>query len=465
MDQQDLLRITPPNSADAERSVLGAAMQDVGAATLAVEALQADDFYLSEHKEIFSAVDALFQSGSSIDVMTVSNELNRRGTLDGIGGASYLVSACLFVPTTANTASYIKIVQEKSTLRKLITACRNIEEACYTQMYDLETTLNNAERLIFDIVMRRGGTDTLTPISAVLMATFDKLEKLSRLKGRLSGVPTGLYDLDRKLTCLHGGELIIAGARPGMGKTSLALGMLLFAAERVNSRVALFTMEMPKEQIGMRILSNASNINMQRLRNGMLSDDEWMKVGDCLNRLSTRRIFIDDTPGLTPSKLRSRVRRLMMEQNGLDLIVVDYLGLMSSDRRQDNRQQEVSDISRGLKAIALELKVPVLACAQLARANTQRRDKRPQLSDLRDSGSIEQDADVVLFIHRENYYQNDSPESEQQPAADDGAAEIIVSKQRNGPVGTVEVEWQDEFARFVNPPGIRVPAYMNENGE
>ena len=464
MEQQDLTRITPPNSVDAERSVLGAALQDVGAATLAVETLHADDFYLSEHQEIFSAIQALYMNGASIDVMTASNELTRRGTLDGIGGSAYLLSACRYVPTTANTGSYIRIVQEKSTLRKLIAACRGIEESCYSQMDDLETLLNNAERLIFDIVMRRGGTDTLTPLSAVLMDTFDKLEKLSRLKGKLSGVPTGLYDLDRKLTCMHGGELIIAGARPGMGKTALALGITLFAAERVNSRIALFTMEMPKDQIGMRILSNASNINMQRLRNGMLSDDEWMKVGDCLNRLSTCRIFIDDTAGLTPSRMRSRVRRLMMEQNGLDLIVVDYLGLMSSDRRQDNRQQEVSDISRSLKAIALELKVPLLACAQLARANTQRRNKRPQLSDLRDSGSIEQDADVVLFIHRDRYYQSDEPEDEQ-PIADDGAAEIIVSKQRNGPVGTVDVEWQEEFARFINPPGIRVPTYINENGD
>jgi len=278
VDQQDYLRIIPPNSADAERSVLGASLQDVGAATLAVETLQANDFYQSEHREIFSAVNALYLTGSSIDVMTVSEELSRRGTLDGVGGSAYLLSACRYVPTTANTASYIRIVQEKSTLRKLITACHNIEESCLTQMDDLETLLNNAERLIFDIVMRRAGSDTLTPLSAVLMETFDRLEKLSRLKGRLSGVPTGLYELDRKLTCLHGGELIIAGARPGMGKTALALGITLFAAERVNSRIALFTMEMPKEQIGMRILSNASNINMQRLRNGMLSDDEWMKV-------------------------------------------------------------------------------------------------------------------------------------------------------------------------------------------
>jgi len=463
MEQQDLMRITPPNSTDAERSVLGAALQDIGAATLAVETLQADDFYLSEHQEIFSAVKALFSTGSSIDVMTVSNELARRGTLDGIGGSAYLLSACRYVPTTANAASYVRIVQEKSTLRKLISACRRIEESCFTQMDDMETLLANAERLIFDIVMRRGGGDTLTPISAVLMETFDKLEKLSRLNGKLSGVPTGLYDLDRKLTCLHGGELIIAGARPGMGKTALALGIALFAAEHVNSRIAIFTMEMPKEQIGMRLLSNAANINMQRLRNGMLSDDEWMKVGDSLNRLSTRRIFIDDTPGLTPSKMRSRVRRLMMEQNGLDLIVIDYLGLMASDNRSENRQQEVSEVSRDLKSIALELKIPVLACAQLARANTMRKNKRPQLSDLRDSGSIEQDADVVLFIHRENYYQNDD-EQEEQPV-DDGTAEIIVSKQRNGPVGTVDVEWQDEFARYINPPGVRVPAYINENGD
>lgn len=458
MDNQDLMRVAPPNSVDAERSVLGAVLQDAGVASLVFETLQPDDFYAAEHREIFDAMRTLHIAGSPIDLMTVGNELSRRGTLDGVGGTAYLMEAYRYVPTTANTRSYLQIVQEKSTLRRLISACRRIEEQSYSQMDPLETILHSAERAIFDIIMKRGSAEALQPINSVLMQTFDKIEEMSRLKGKLAGVPTGLYDLDRMLTGLHGGELVIAGARPAMGKTALALGVASFAATKTKKCVAVFSMEMPREQIGMRILCNAASINMQRVRNGMLSEDEWMKLGDSLNRLSACRIYIDDTPGLTPSQVRSRSRRLMMEQ-GLDLIVVDYLGLMSADKRVENRQLEVSEISRGLKAIALELKVPVLACAQLARANTSRTDKRPLLSDLRDSGSIEQDADVVVFIHREGYYK--SAGQDENPS-DDTAGEIIVAKQRNGPVGTVNVEWQPEFARYVNLPGTRVPVYADQ---
>ncbi len=458
MDHQELMRIAPPSSVDAERSVLGAILQDSGVASIVFETLMPDDFYTAEHREIFDAMRTLHLSGSPIDVMTASNELSRRGTLEGTGGTAYLLTAYRYVPTTANTRSYIQIVQEKSTLRKLIAACRRIEEQCMSQLDPLETVLRGAERAIFEIVMKRSGLDALQPLNTVLVQTFDKIEEMSRLKGKLAGVPTGLYDLDRQLTGFHGGELIIAGARPGMGKTALALGITQFASSKTNKCVAVFSMEMPREQIGMRILCNAASINMQRVRSGMLGDDEWVKLGDSLNKLSRSRIFIDDTPGLTPSQLRSRSRRLMMEQ-GLDLIVVDYLGLMGADKRVENRQLEVSEISRGLKSIALELKIPVLACAQLARANTNRADKRPLLSDLRDSGSIEQDADVVLFIHREGYYQTGNNE---ETHVDDTAGEIIIAKQRNGPVGTVTVEWQAEFARYINPPGTRVPIYADE---
>ena len=292
----------------------------------------------------------------------------------------------------------------------------------------------------------------------VLMSTFDQIEQLSRLKGRLAGVPTGLYDLDRMLTCLHGGELVLVGARPAMGKTSMALGVTQFAACKARRCVAVFSMEMPSEQIGLRLLCSAASINMQRVRSGMLSDDEWVKIGDTINDLSACRVYIDDTPGLTPSQLRSRCRRLMMEQ-GLDLVVIDYLGLMGTDKRVENRQLEVSEISRQLKSIALELKIPVLACAQLSRAPAARTDKRPMLSDLRDSGSIEQDADVVLFLHREGYYA--SAAAEDGPKPDDNAGEIIIAKQRNGPVGVVNVEWQAEFARYTNLPGTRVAMYMD----
>ncbi len=457
MEGQELLRALPPSSIDAERSVLGALLQDSSAATLAFETLAPGDFYSAEHKEIFDAMRTLHIAGSPIDVMTVGNELARRGTLDGIGGTAYLLQAFRFVPTTANTRTYVDIVLEKATLRKLIGACQRISEQCYSQMDPLPVILHGAERAIFDIVMKRAGADSLKPLSSVLSVTFDKIEELSRLKGRLSGVPTGLYDLDRMLTGLHGGELIFIGARPAMGKTSAALGISQFAAVKAKKTVAIFSMEMPSEQIGMRILCSAANINMQRVRTGMLSDEEWIKLGDQLNTLSGCPIFIDDTPGLTPSQLRSRCRRLMMER-GLDLIVIDYLGLMGSDKRTENRQLEVSEISRQLKAIALELRVPVLTCAQLSRAPAARTDKRPMLSDLRDSGSIEQDADVVLFLHREGYYA--TAESGVKP--DDSEGEINIAKQRNGPVGTVNVEWQAEFARYTNLPGTRVPLYAEE---
>lgn len=450
------LAVLPPSSLDAERSVLGAVLQDSGAATLAFEMLTPADFYSAEHREIFEAMRQLHIEGNPIDLMTAGNELSKRGTLDSVGGPAYLLQAVRFVPTTANTRTYIEIVLEKSTLRRLISATQEIQKQCYQQSDPLQDVLHNAERLVFDIVMKRGGAETLRPMNQVLMSTFDQIEELSRLKGRLGGVPTGLYDLDRMLTGLHGGELVLVGARPAMGKSAMALGVAHFAAAKAGRCVALFTLEMPCEQIGLRMLCSAANINMQRVRSGMLTDDEWVKIGDTLNELSNIRVYIDDTPSLTTSQLRSRCRRLMMEQ-GLDLIVVDYLGLMGTDKRVENRQLEVAEISRQLKAIALELRIPVLACAQLSRANASRTDKRPMLSDLRDSGSIEQDADVVLFLHREGYYATAG--SEDGPKPDDSAGEVIIAKQRNGPVGTVNVEWQAEFARYTNLPGTRVAMY------
>ena len=458
LNDQQILAALPPSSLDAERSVLGAVLQDSGAANLAFETLTPEDFYSAEHKEIFEAMRSLHIAGNPIDLMTLGNELTKRGTLDSVGGAAYLLQAVRFVPTTANTRTYIEIVLEKATLRRLISAAQQISQQCYQQSDPLQDVLHNAERLIFDIVMKRGGSDSLRPINSVLMGTFDQIEELSRLKGRLGGVPTGLYDLDRMLTGLHGGELILVGARPAMGKTSMALGVAGFAGVQAKRCVAIFSLEMPCEQIGLRMLCSAANINMQRVRSGMLTDDEWVKIGDTINELSQARIYIDDTPSLTPSQLRSRCRRLMMEQ-GLDLIVIDYLGLMGTDKRVENRQLEVAEISRQLKAIALELKIPVLACAQLSRANANRTDKRPLLSDLRDSGSIEQDADVVMFMHREGYYATANG-SDDGPKPDDNEGEIIVAKQRNGPVGTVNVEWQAEFARYTNLPGTKVAMYM-----
>ena len=457
MQNQEMLSAVPPHNYDAERAVIGAVAQDIRSATLAFEALHSSDFYSPEHREIFTAMQTLHKEGRPIDVMTLSSTLQDRGSLEGVGGASYLLQTIRFVPTTVNIRTYIEIVQEKSILRKLITASQQIQQQCYQQSDPLSTVLASAEKQIFDIVMRKSGAESLISLKTVLLRTFDQAAELSRLKGRIPGVPTGIYDLDRMLTGLHGGELVLVGARPAMGKTAMGLGIAQFATLCKKATVAVFSMEMPAEQIGLRILCSHANINMQRVRNGMLSEEEWIKLGDCINELSNSPLYIDDTAALTPTQLRSRCRRLMMEK-GLDLIVVDYLGLMTTEKRVENRQLEVSEISRQLKAIALELRIPLLACAQLSRGPASRENKRPLLSDLRDSGSIEQDADVVLFLHREGYYAQAGKEDGIKP--DDSAGEIIVAKQRNGPVGVVNVEWQADYARYTNLPGTLVAQYV-----
>ncbi len=428
----------PPQSIEAERSVLGALLQDGRAVSLAMEMLSEDDFYSPAHQAIYAAIRALAQESTAVDLVTVDAELSRRGTLAGVGGSGYLVELVQYVPTTANVQYYISIVLEKSTLRQLIQASNAISRSCYSQQQELKDILSAAEKAIFDIVMRRTGGEQLIHIREVLYATYAQIEELARLQGKVAGVTTGFTQLDKLLTGMHGGELILMGARPSMGKTSIALNIAAAAASKGNS-VAIFSLEMPREQIAMRLLCGDARVDMQHVRSGTLRDKEWIKLAQTVNPLSNERIFIDDTAGLTPLQMRSRVRRIMLEK-GLDLVVIDYLQLMGSDGKNENRQQEVSEISRRLKAIALELKIPILACAQLSRANTQRTVKRPMLSDLRDSGSIEQDADVVMFLHRESYYDQTSEET--------NTAEVIIAKQRNGPLGTVKLNWLSEFTLF-----------------
>jgi replicative DNA helicase len=428
----------PPQSLEAERSVLGALLQDSRAVSIAMEMLQEDDFYAPAHREIYSAVRALAQQSTAVDLVTMDAELSRRGTLSGIGGTSYLVELVQYVPTTANVQYYISIVLEKSTLRRLIQAASVISRNCYEQQLDLKDILSHAEKSIFDIVMRRTGGEQLVHIREVLYATYTQIEELARLQGKVAGVTTGFTQLDKLLTGMHGGELILMGARPSMGKTSIALNMAA-AAARKGFGVAIFSLEMPREQIAMRLLCGDARVDMQHVRSGTLRDKEWIKLAQTVNPLSGEKIYIDDTAGLTPMQMRSRVRRIMLEK-GLDLVIIDYLQLMGADGKTENRQQEVSEISRRLKAIALELKIPILACAQLSRANTQRTVKRPMLSDLRDSGSIEQDADVVMFLHRESYYDQASEET--------NTAEVIIAKQRNGPLGTVKLNWLSEYTLF-----------------
>ena len=433
----------PPHSTEAEKSVLGAMLQSGTAVSAAVETLTKDDFYVPAHREIFDAARAVADRHSAVDLVTMDAELSRRGTLPGVGGIEYLIDLAQYVPTAANVRDYIRIVAEKSTLRRLIDASGEISRSAYAQEQELAQVLALAEKQIFDIVMRRDGSEDLIHIRQVLASTYEQMEEMARLKGGVSGVPTGFYGLDGLLTGLHGGELVLVGARPSMGKTSFAINMATNAV-RKGKKVAIFSLEMPREQIAMRILCGDARVNMQSVRKGLLRDEDWVKLARSLAPLANSEMYIDDTSGLTPGQLRSRCRRLMMD-HGLDLIVVDYLQLMGSDTKAESRQVEVSQISRSLKAIAQELKVPLVACAQLSRANEKRGagSLRPMLSDLRDSGSIEQDADVVMFLHREAYYKRDEAEP-------DNIAEVIVAKQRNGPLGTIKLAWLGEYTLFDN---------------
>ena len=442
MEIRDEMRgVLPPNSMEAEVSVLGAMLQDSLAVQRATEQLKPEDFYQPEHREIFQVMAELNRRQAPIDLTTLQAELSRKGTLEGIGGMRYLMKIVSDVPTAANVRSYIEIVREKSTLRRLIAACGQITRDSYSQQKELPTILSEAEKAIFDIVMDRHEGESLKPMSEVIVKTLDEIQELDRLKGEIAGVPTGFIDLDRLLTGLHAGELIVVGARPAMGKTSFAMNLAEHAALNKGKVTAVFTLEMPREQIAMRMLCSDARVDMQRVRRGTLRDEDWTKLANTLGPLAAAPLYIDDTAAITPTQLRSRCRQLKMDK-GLDLVVVDYLGLMRADGKTENRQLEVSEISRQLKAIALELKIPIVACAQLSRANKDRIDKRPMLSDLRDSGSIEQDADVVMFLHREEYYNKETE--------DKNIGEVIISKQRSGPLGTVKLAWLSEFTTFAN---------------
>ena len=431
----------PPNNQDAERSVLGCMMQDREALGLAFEVLVADDFYQPANREIFDAMHTLNTQGMPVDLVTVDDELSRRGTLEGVGGTNYLIELSQFVPSTVNAKAYVQIVDEKSTLRRMIKATGDISQACYAQADQVSDILGAAEKSIFDIIMRRNEGSTLKHIADVLPDTYLRIEQLAQLKGSIDGVPMGFVDLDNLLTGLHGGELVIVGARPSMGKSAFGLNITGYAALHAGRSVAYFSLEMPNDQLAMRLLCSDARVDMQAVRHGSLRDEDWVSLASTLGPLAASNIYMDDTSGITPSQLRSRCRRLKMER-GLDMVVVDYLQLMNADGRVENRQNEVSEISRNLKSIAKELNVPVVALAQLSRAGAQRSDKRPILSDLRDSGAIEQDADVIMFLHREEYY---DPNTE-----DKNIAEVIVAKQRNGPLGTVKLAWLGQYTRFAS---------------
>ena len=436
---QEGVRI-PPNHPESEKSVLGAMIRSREAALLAIETLSPDDFYDPANREVYSAMLSMATASREIDLVTLDEELTRRGKLDAIGGAAYLVELSRSVPSAVDVQAYIRIVDEKSTLRKLIAASENILKECYAAEEETQDILESAEKSIYDITMRKGG-EQLQPIQPVLLSTFEKIELLVKNNGKIEGVPTGYTELDDMLTGLHPGELVLVAGRPSMGKTSIGMNFIENAAIRAGKKAAVFSLEMPAEQLAMRMLCTEARVDMQRVRRGQLSDDEWQSLCNAMVSIGPATIYVDATPGITPSGVRSKARRLQLE-HGLDVIMIDYLSLMTGVGKFGSRQEEVSSISRSLKALAIELGVPVIALQQLSRAPTGRSNHRPVLSDIRDSGAIEQDADVVMFIHREDYYDPETP--------DKNIAEIIIAKQRNGSLGTVKLGWKGEYTWFMD---------------
>lgn len=439
MDLSSLGRV-PPQSIEAEQSVLGASLLDKEVLSSITEIIDVSDFYRDDHKEIFEAIMDLYERGEPIDLITVSEQLKIRGSLDAVGGLEYLTGLVNAVPTTANAKHYAKIVEEKSILRKLIKISSEIINMGYEQAEEVEYILDKAEKGIFDISQGRN-SQGFAQIKDVLIETFDRLEELYNSKGSVTGIPTGFIDLDHKTAGLHNSDLILIAARPAMGKTSFALNIAQYAAIHSQVPVAIFSLEMSKEQLVNRMLCCEAMVDAQRMRTGQLEDSDWQKIAKALGPISDAPIFIDDTPGVTAAEIRAKCRRLKIEKD-LGLVVIDYLQLMQGRGRSENRQQEISEISRSLKILAKEINVPVIALSQLSRAPELRGDHRPILSDLRESGAIEQDADIVMFLYRDDYY---NPETEKK-----NVAEVIIAKHRNGSTGTVELAWLGQYTKFAN---------------
>ncbi|HOB20776.1 MAG TPA: replicative DNA helicase, partial [Candidatus Atribacteria bacterium] len=419
----------PPHNIEAEQSVLGSMLLDKEAVAAATEVLQSDDFYVEAHKEIYEAILDIYDSGTPVDLVTVVEALRQRGSLEAVGGGAYISDLSMAVPSTANVRYYIKIVEEKSILRRLISASNEIICDSYEAAEDLDLIIDSAEKKIFDISQRKN-TRTFEHVKTILLETYNKIEELTKNKGRIVGLETGFTDFDMRTSGLQPSDLILVAARPSMGKSSFAINIAQYAAVHNKVPVAIFSLEMSKDQLVQRMLSSETNVELQKIRTGNLNEDDWMRLVQAAEPLSQAPIFIDDTPGISAMEIRSKARRLKME-HGLGLIVIDYLQLMSGRGKAESRQQEVSEISRSLKALARELDVPVIALSQLSRAPEARQDHRPMLSDLRESGAIEQDADLVVFLYRDEYY---NPETEKK-----NIAEAIIAKQRNGPTGVVEL--------------------------
>ena len=431
----------PPHDEDAEQAVLGSMLTDNDAVMAAVEVLKEDAFYREDNKIIYQAILNLYSKSEPIDIITLKDELESMGKFEQVGGFEYLASLPDKVPTTANVQKYIKIVEEKSVLRNLIKTANEIIELGYNPTEDVEDIMDGAEKKIFDI-MQSKNTKSYTPIKDVLVESFTNLEKLYNQKQHVTGVPTQFYDLDDKTAGLHGSELILVAARPAMGKTAFALNIATNAALRANVPVAIFSLEMSKDQLVNRMLCSEAMVDSNKVRTGKLYEEDWTKLAEAIGPLSEAGVYIDDTPGISVMEIRTKCRKLKMEKN-IGLVVIDYLQLISgSNKRNGSREQEISEISRSLKVLAKELNVPVIALSQLSRAVEQRDDHRPMLSDLRESGAIEQDADIVMFLYRDDYYNKESAEKD--------IAEVIIAKQRGGSTGTVKLYWMGNYTKFVN---------------
>lgn len=436
-----------PHSIQAEQSVLGGLMLDNQTWDSIADKVVEGDFYRKDHRMIFRAIEKLAEKQDPFDVITLSEALASAGQLNEVGGLAYLGTLAKDTPSAANIAAYATIVRDKSVLRQLIHVGTDISDSAFNpEGRDTSELLENAERQVFQIAeQRQRGQGGFTSIKSLLAQAVDKIEMLYEQEGNITGASTGFNDFDEMTSGLQPSDLIIVAGRPSMGKTTIAMNMAENVAIKGDKPVAVFSMEMPGDSLAMRMMSSLGRIDQHKIRTGKLDDDEWPRLTSAINLLAETKLFIDDTPALTPTEVRSRARRLMREHGQLGLIVLDYLQLMQSPASGDNRVQQISDISRGLKALAKELNVPVIALSQLNRNLEQRPNKRPVMSDLRESGGIEQDADVIVFVYRDEVYNPDSAEK--------GVAEIIIGKQRNGPIGTVRLTFLGQYTRFENFAG------------
>ncbi|MCR4693931.1 MAG: replicative DNA helicase [Pseudobutyrivibrio sp.] len=440
MEEQNSLRRIMPNSLEAEQAVIGCMIADRDAITECSEILLKEDFYHQEYGVLFEAIVELYNANQPVDDITLQNKLKEKGTSPEVASSEFLQGLVLAVPTTVNAKNYANIVKDKALLRSVIRVNQNIENMCFDGSEDVDTILNQTEKDIFSLVQNRGETDYV-PIRTVVMNALEKIEAASKQKGTVTGIPTGFIDLDYQTAGLQRSDLVLIAARPSMGKTAFVLNIAQYITIHEHLCAAIFSLEMSKEQLVNRLFALESRVDAQKLRTGSLQEADWEKLIEGAGKIGNSKLIIDDTPGISISQLRSKCRKYKMEHD-LSIIIIDYLQLMSGNGKSESRQQEISEISRSLKALARELNVPVVALSQLSRAVEQRPDHRPMLSDLRESGAIEQDADVVMFIYRDDYYNHDSELK--------GISEIIVAKQRNGPIGTVQLAWLPEYTRFAN---------------